>query len=192
MREGAAVRTKKPLRLQRQPRGSRWNLHLGFGQRGGAKAVGRFGTAGHRARLVPGTIFGTQPEPLVACRALRRAGRRISPRGARRRIIRYGLPMRRTTTAAFLLALALAASAAAVAAELTPAADPNADVELIDPAARPGDGAELGRTPARGVDVDPPDRDRWTAPMHAAAAGQRDALLPLPQPGASAHTKSPR
>src|SRR5258706_7171535 len=176
MREGAAVRTKKPLRLQRQPRGSRWNLQLGFGQRGGAKAVGRFGTAGHRARLVPGTIFGTQPEPLVACRALRRAGRRISPRGARRRIIRYGLPMRRTTTAAFLLALALAASAAAVAAQLTPAADPNADVEVIDPAARTGDVAELGRTLARGGAVDPPDRDRLAGLLADAAARKNDAL----------------
>ncbi|HKC50386.1 MAG TPA: hypothetical protein VKF60_06305, partial [Myxococcota bacterium] len=61
MREGEARLTKKPLRLQRQSRGSRWNLQLGFGQRGGMKAVGRVGTACHQARLVPGTILGTQP-----------------------------------------------------------------------------------------------------------------------------------
>src|SRR5258705_12334842 len=62
MREGAAIRMKKPLRLQRQPRGSRWNLQLALGQRGGMKSVGRFGTTRHRARLVPGTIFGAQPK----------------------------------------------------------------------------------------------------------------------------------
>src|SRR5258706_15730921 len=87
MREGAAVRTKKPLRLQRQPRGSRWNLQLGFGQRGGMKAVGPFATARHRARLVPGTIFGTQLEGQVRDRGAARIGERRRDRDvpARRR-----------------------------------------------------------------------------------------------------------